>query len=118
MNWKGFSSSFQKGFFNNKTHFNFLNSKLNQNMSRIAFSNKLHFTRVLTLSNSYTLNSLLNLYQMNSSISGSSLESTDLEANKIKPELMENLNNIVELYLKESSKWMCTRLLDLPINLA
>ena len=115
MNWKGFSSSFKKGFFNNKTHFNLLNSKINQNMSKINFSNKLYYTRILYLSNSYTLTSMLNNYQINTSTTLAELDASEQEASKLKCEPIDSLNILSELFLRESCKWTCTRLLNGPI---
>jgi hypothetical protein len=61
---RGFSSNFKRAFFNSKNQFSFLNSKINQNISKINFSNKSFYTRMINLTNSFTMTAMLNQYRI------------------------------------------------------
>jgi hypothetical protein len=116
---RGFSSSFNRAFFNSKNQFNFLNSKINQNMSKIKFSNKSFYTRIINLSNSSTLASIMNQYRIMSTAIGTGMDPTESETNKLQSDLNGGIGLLSELFLcKDVSKWTCsTRLSTGPISI-
>jgi hypothetical protein len=110
---RGFSSTFKRAFFNNKTHFNFLNSKVNQNMSKINFSNKLFFSRIVNLTNSYTISSILNQYRMISTSLSTCIDSNESELSLIQSNISETAKLISELlFNKDISRLTCPGLLS------
>ncbi len=94
---RGFSSKFKQSFFNNKNHFSFFNSIFNQNASKINFSNNLFYTRIINLTNSYTIASLINQCRIMSTALGTTAVSNESEITKLQINLNQSVTLLSEL---------------------
>ena len=104
---RGFSKCFKGAFFNSKYQFNILNSKINQNMTKINFANKSFYTRIINLTNSYTIASILNNYRMMSLAIGTGLEPSETELSQLQSNLNGSLNITGGLILsRDCCKWI------------